>query len=589
MMGHRAVTIAVVIAGTGAGLLLLPEAFDPLHPLGDGPIWSRLFMVSIGWSFIFGGIAALWMRRERATGALLILTGVAWWFVLLIGTRVPIIWTISSALEMLFLALLVYLVLAFPEGKLHSWWDRVLVGVQAAVSTSGAVFAMFYDPATFGCPNCPPNLNLLLISDQPDLVVRRADFAGRVEIVLLVMLAVTLWARWTRSTVPRRRILTPLLVPATTFSLSYGAYLIFQQLSRVLIYDAPTQLYRTMITIFTISLLALPIMFIVGLTRLRSRRARIGDLVVELGELPTPDRLQTALRRTLGDPSLEVGIWAPDGKRFFRADGTTLIPPENDPGRIATVLERHGEALAVVVHDPALLDDPGMIDSVTAATRLAIENEKLQQEVLEQLVEVHDSRARIVQAADEERKRIERNLHDGAQQRLVSLSVALQLIDSTLTDAPAKKSLSAVSRELEEALAELRELARGTYPAILSDQGLSAAVESLADRSRLPVEVDIEVDERLPEKVEATAYFVIAEALTNSAKHSQAKSARIRVTKEGDFVVAEVKDDGVGGALAERGSGLRGLVDRVKAMDGELDLASPPGGGTHVVVRIPCG
>jgi len=590
-MGRRGTVVAVALAA-GAGAVLVPRAFDPLHAMGNGPVWGRLLVVSIGWSFIFGGIAALWMRPEKSTGILLILTGAAWWLVLLIGTRVPIVWTLSSALEMLFLTVLVYLLLAYPEGHLRSWWEHALVVVQVLVFGSGIVFAAFYDPTTFGCTNCSPGLNLLLIDDRPDLVLRRADVAGRVEIALLTALIVTMWARWIRATIPRRRILTPLLVPATTFSFAYGGYVLFQQLSRVAIYDAPPRIYQILITAFTISLLTVPGMFLVGLARLRSRRGRIGNLVRELSELPTPDRLENALRRTLGDPSLTVGIWVPEAKRFLGAGGKTLIPPENDPDRVTTSLERGGETLAVIVHDPALLDDPGMIASVSAATRLAVENERLQRELLDQLVEVHDSRARIVQAADEERKRIERNLHDGAQQRLVSLSLALQLIESTLEDAPgttqAKESLSAVKNELEQALAELRELARGMYPAILTDHGLPAAVEALADRSRLPVELDVDLDEKLPEKVEAAAYFVVAEALTNAAKHSQADVARIRLRRDHDMLVTEVEDDGLGGAAPDAGSGLRGLTDRVTALDGEIEIESPAGRGTRVVVRLPC-
>lgn len=589
MTGRRLAAAPVALGTAIGGLLLLPIAFDPLHAEGGGPLWGRLLMVSVGWSFFAGGIAAWFMRREQRTGSLLILTGLGWWLVLLIGTRVPILWTISSALEMLFLTLLVYLLLAFPEGRLHSLWERLLVALQVVVFLSGVVFAVFYNPTTFGCTNCPRGLNLLLISDQPDLVNQRATLAGRAEIALLVLLIGTLWTRWVRSSVPRRRILNPLIVPAITFSLAYAAYLLFQQLAGVAIYAAPLRLYEILITVFTVSLLLLPLLLVLGLTRLRSRRARIGDLVLELGELPTPERLQAALARTLGDPSLEVGIWVPEVKRYLGANGRTIVPPEEDPNRVTTTLERHGERLAIIVHDPALLDDTAMIGSVTAATRLAVENEKLQRDLLDQLVEVHDSRARIIEAADEERKRIERNLHDGAQQRLVSLSLALQLVESKLEGAPeAKTSLTKVRAELDDTLRELRELARGMYPAILTDQGLEVAVEALADRSRLPVEVDIDLAGDVPEKVQAAAYFAISEALTNAARHSQASAATTRVYQDDGVLVAEVEDDGLGGASLEEGSGLRGLADRVHALGGDLTIDSGPGKGTRLVIRLPC-
>ncbi|HEV3471705.1 MAG TPA: histidine kinase [Actinomycetota bacterium] len=580
--------IVSLIAGVG-GLLLLPVAFDPVHPLGGGPLWIRLLLVAIGWSFVVGAIGAWRMRPEKRTGNLLLACAASWWLALLIGTRVPIVWTLSSALQVLILPLLYYLVLAFPQGRLTTRWSRILVGMQVVFISQSIAFATVYDPAAFGCTNCQPGLNLLLIRSDPELILAR-DEALRWFIFIDLVFIATLIVRLIRSSPPRRRVLLPLYLPAIGWTLSFFIYGVTQLIARVLIYEPPTLAYHLSLLGFAISLLVLPLLFLVGLARLRGRRARISDLVLELGDLPTPERLRDALRKTLGDPSLQVGIWVPEAKRYLGADGRTLIEPAADDNRVATLLERNAEPLAMIVHDEALLEDPGLVSAVTAATKLAVENDRLQQELLDQLVEVHESRARIVQAADAERKRIERNLHDGAQQRLVALSVALRTVDSRLDpqSGAASESLEELSRELDQALEELRELARGTYPAILSEQGLPGAFRSLANTSRLPVDVDVDLNERLPERVEATGYFIASEALANAAKHAQASVVQLRARKDDGDLVVEVADDGVGGARMASGSGLRGLVDRVDALDGHITITSPAGQGTTVAARIPC-
>ena len=203
--------------------------------------------------------------------------------------------------------------------------------------------------------------------------------------------------------------------------------------------------------------------------------------------------------------------------------------------------------------------------------------------------ELRSSRVRLVRAGDEARRRLERNLHDGAQQRLVSLSLALRLAHARLRDAPeeAERLLAGASEELAQALEELRELARGIHPAVLSERGLSAALEALAGRAPVPVGVTVPPD-RLPPAVEAAAYYVISEALANVAKYAEASAVEISVTRQNGRAVIEVADDGVGGADPTRGSGLSGLVDRVEALDGVLKVESEPGAGTRIRAEFPC-
>ena len=260
--------------------------------------------------------------------------------------------------------------------------------------------------------------------------------------------------------------------------------------------------------------------------------------------------------------------------------------PEAPAGRGSTPIVRDdGEVLAVLIHDPALLaEDPGLVEAVGSVARMALENERLSAQVRAQLEEVRASRERIVEAADAERRRVERDLHDGAQQRLTALAIRLQTSRSDVPEAAAL--LDEATGELQAAIAEVRDLARGVHPTILTELGLAAAVDALAERAPIRVDVDIP-DGRMPDPVEATAYFVVAEALTNVARYAEATSAQVRATEDGERLVVTVTDDGRGGADPTRGSGLRGLADRVAAARGLLDVVSQPGAGTTVRVELP--
>ena len=244
---------------------------------------------------------------------------------------------------------------------------------------------------------------------------------------------------------------------------------------------------------------------------------------------------------------------------------------------------------AAIVHDPALLDDPGLVAAVTSALRLAVENERLQGEVEAQLDEVRASRVRLVEASDAERQRIERDLHDGAQQRLVALTLALRLARTRAgedIDPELAASLDEASTEARAALAELRELAHGIHPQILTGSGLGPAIESLAARAPIGVSVEVEPG-RFPSAIEGAVYFAVSEALANVAKYAEAGHALVRSGWSAGTLTVEISDDGIGGADVGRGSGLRGLADRLAALDGSLEVVSPRGGGTRILGRIP--
>jgi signal transduction histidine kinase len=308
---------------------------------------------------------------------------------------------------------------------------------------------------------------------------------------------------------------------------------------------------------------------------------------VSLGTRSAGETVRDTLRRALGDPELDIvysrvgtGGWIDE---LGEAAATTAID-----GRAFTPIARGGKPVAGLIHDRALLDDPERLKAVTEAASLAIDNERLKAQLHAQLAEVHASRARIVDAGDRELRRVERNLHDGAQQRLVGLALMLRLASRQVAgDAVMTELIADATRELDDALTELRELARGIHPAIVDEAGLAGALETLAERPGVPVELHLEVRQRLPQPVEVAAYYLVAEALTNVNKHAGARQATVRATVADGALHVAVSDDGSGGAGASPGSGLEGLADRVTALGGELVIDSQPGRGTTVSADIP--
>ena len=292
------------------------------------------------------------------------------------------------------------------------------------------------------------------------------------------------------------------------------------------------------------------------------------------------------LAETLGDRSLAIAYWLPDRDAFVDEAGRPVELPGPASGRSWTAVERDGRRVAAIVHDAALDTGPELVQAAATAAGLAIDNERLKADLRARLEELRVSRLRIVEAGDAARRRLERDLHDGAQQHLVALMLDLRLLKARLGE-EAAPLVDEVAGKLQIALAELRELARGIHPAILTDRGLAPALHSLSDRVPVPTDVEVEIEERLPAPIEAAAYFLVSEALTNVARYARATHAQVVVRRAGEDVEVVVADDGVGGARVGAGSGLRGLEDRLAALDGTLAVESPRGGGTRLVARIP--
>ncbi len=314
---------------------------------------------------------------------------------------------------------------------------------------------------------------------------------------------------------------------------------------------------------------------------------RVERYLVELrAGRATPEATGEVLAEALGDPSLELFFWLPESDEHVDSSGRPArVAPESR--RELTPVRRGSLLLGAVLHDRALSERPDLLESVIDAAGLAIEIGRLRAEVARRLAEVEQSRARIVTAGYEERRRLERDLHDGAQQRLVSIGLALRHIQGQLP-APSREAgeLDATVAELGEAIKELRELARGVRPARLDD-GLSAALRELASRSALRTTVEA-TEERFQDHLETAAYFVASEALANAAKHAQASQVTVTAARQNGSLLVCVRDDGVGGACPTEGSGLGGMTDRVAALGGSLSVDSPPGQGTAVTMELPC-
>jgi signal transduction histidine kinase len=294
------------------------------------------------------------------------------------------------------------------------------------------------------------------------------------------------------------------------------------------------------------------------------------------------------LAESLGDRTVAIAYWLPDREAFVDEAGLPVALPEPGSGRAWTAVEQDGRRVAAIVHDAALDTTPELVHAAAAASSLAIDNERLKADLRARVEDLRVSRLRIVEAADEARRRIERDLHDGAQQQLLALALELRVLRASISDPEAGPLVDALGVRLDAALSDLRELARGIHPAILTRSGLEPAVAALAKRAPVPVHVESSIEGRLAPAVEAAAYFVVAEALTNVARYSEAPEARVHLRREGEGgIIVLVTDEGVGGADPNAGSGLRGLQDRLAVVDGVLSIDSPPGVGTRLEARIP--
>ncbi len=550
---------AVVGAGLAVGWLGVDRGISGTRVATD---------LALSWALVATALIVLQRARWRRSGILLAAAGFALLAADLQWANSHVLWNVGFLLNALWVALLVQLVLTFPEGRP---WSRV-----APFAIAGA-FATTVAGQLVGALVLPDARDVLTVTPHQTL----ADAVDRVQAILGMGIALVLLVLLVRRLLvlrgPAQRAQAPLLAAAAFSVLAALPWLVWMVATRD---DTPA-----VDTAGRAVSLLVPFSVVAGIVWSRLRRPEASDLVVEL-RTPGASSLRERLARALGDPTLDLAYRLDDG-RYVDVAGRTLELPLG-PNRAVTLVTARGEEVAALIHDPALLDEPALVESVRATAGLVLENERLAAEVRAQLAEVRASRARLVAATDAERRRLERNLHDGAQQRLVTLSIMLGLAASD-GDASSSPVLLRAQDEVEEAIAELRELARGIHPTLLREEGLEAAVRALARRTPLPVEVEASVGKRLPDAVELAAYFLVSEALTNVVKHASASHATVRLVRGSATLGVVVVDDGVGGARARLDSGLAGLQDRLEALEAKLVVESEPGGGTTIHAEIPCG
>jgi signal transduction histidine kinase len=530
----------VGLAGATLGLTAEWVGFgwdDPRHWIPD---------LAVGWTLIGCGLIASRRRPESRTGPLMAATGFTWFLGNFAQAGAAAVAWVATHLVYLHRGPLVQLVLAYPSGRPGSRLVRaaVAVGYAAAIITP--------------------------------------IWQSEAATILLAGLLLGVCAReYVRAVGRARRARLIALQAAAGLSLVLAGIAV----ARLLL--PPGDVSGPLLFVYEAALCVLAGGLLAGLLSAPWDRAAVTDLVVELGEARS-GTLRGELSRALGDPSLEIGYWLPDRAMFVDAEGRVLSLPDAASGRSVTIVERGGHPVAVLVHDPAVLEDPGLLEAVTSAAQLAASNARLQAEVQARVAELAASRRRILAARDEERRRLERRLHEGAEQRLGELAVALRRGRRSASGQRTRDQITRAEEQLVRTLEELRQLAHGLHPRLLAERGLGGALAALVEDLSLPVEIRV-TSNQLPERVAVAAYFVCAEALVNVAKHAAAAHVTVAVTAGDGRVRVEIEDDGVGGADPARGSGLRGLADRVETVGGTLQVESVPGHGTRLAAEIPLG
>ena len=516
----------VVIAAAAA--LAVAAEWSAYHQRHD-----RLVVADgvVGFVLLGCGVVA-WDRRPHSrVGFLMCLTGVAW-----------VAGTVWSGVLFLHRGPLVNLNLSYPTGRLR-WWPAV------------AIVAAAYIASTIG------------------------PLAGNhtLTIALAVVVAGVAGAGFFRTTGTARRAATSALAS----TLAFAGVLALSAVNILARWDAD----RDVLWAYDIVVTGVVVVLLVDLLRGRWAVGVVTNLVVDLGTRADTATLRDSLGRALGDPSLVLGYWLADEARFVDDAGSSVDVAQPGAGRVVTALERSGQPVAVLVHDAGVLDDARLVDDISAAARLAVSNARLHAATRERLIELVASRRRIVDVGDAQRQHLERDLRNGVQQRMLNVAALLAELRARL-DQPSAALLDGLDDELVGTNRELEDLARGIHPRTLTDHGLNAALNSLSTRSTLPVELTVST-RRFAPAVEAAVYFLCAEALTNIAKHAHATRVSITITDTDGQIVATINDDGVGGADASQGTGLRGLADRIEAVGGELTIQTGDHGGTSLVATIP--
>jgi signal transduction histidine kinase len=570
---------AAALAWTLAAIIAVgPEAESPSTYAAALPA-ARVADVAAGLGLVLAGCFAATQAHARLVGLLALLAGIAWF-----GPDVEgwerggaLLRSLGAAAAPFSLALALHLVLALPAGRLRSRPARAATVAAYAVAAVVSVGrALFRDPLLdlYCWRNCRDTA--FLVHADRGIASALDDVWLWSALAIALGLVVVGARRLLAASGPGRRVLLPVLGPAMLVGAGAAAYAVALLRSPL---ELPTRAgFAAIFIARSVAFATLALGVAWSALRIQRTRARVARLATELGEAPPPGKLREALRAAVGDPGIDVLYSRRDAQQLVDADGQPTALPAR--GRAVARITRGGRPLALVLHDPALVDEPVLERALGSAARLSVENEALRAEALAQLHELRASRARIVAAGDAARRRLERDLHDGAQQRLLALSYHLRLARADAAsdhDERLVALIDAAGAETATALDELRELAHGIFPAILTEAGLAPALATLADAAPLPVELDNVEPTRQPPAVETTTYVTVAEAIDDAARRG-ATFVAARVCRGGDRLVIAVEDDG-----ASRSSGLLHVADRVGALGGALEV-----GDTTLRAEIPC-
>jgi signal transduction histidine kinase len=534
--------------------------------------------VVAGLALFAGGLVMTYRRSTLRVGRLAMVAGLVWFAPFWVGWAggPPLVRSLGMVFAVFLFPILLHLVVAYPNGQLQSRAARALVAavyLEAILSAIGR--ALFRDP--FVDPRCWDNCtdNVFLVRSIPGIARGIQDVDVLVVAVAAGALAILSVRRLLIATGPGQQADWPMSVAGIALATATGAHSI--ALSRAT--EDPVD--GTFLSIFIVECGAVALVggsLLWNALSARVQRRSVGRIVANLGEAPTPGSLESALAKAVGDPELRIAYWLSASGRYVDAHGSAVAEPTASAGRVSTKLVRNGQQVAVVNHTASVAE---LEPELGAAIRLAIDNERLQAEVLAQLGDLRASRTRIVETGDAERRRLEHDLHDGAQQRLLALSYDLRLAGAAARadgDPEAASLLAEATAEAQEALRDLRELAHGIYPAILTEAGLASAIATLADAAPLPVEIlATPLEDRYAAPVETAIYLVAAEAIEDAGARD-ASHVTLSLVREDDWLVLDAADDG-----SARTSLLVHLADRVGALGGSLKVAP-----TWVRAEVPC-
>ena len=565
----------IALAAAVALVSVMQFAAYPGSPAG--PAWVLSLFTVAGLVYAAAGLVAWWRRPSNPLGMIMMAGGLSWLAAAMVNTGPAVLADAGLVLAKLPLAVVVHILLAFPSGRLQTATARwtTAAGYAAAV--------VLQVPLYLYAPQASPG-GALAVTSSPGLVSAGTWVQNSAGIAVMAVTALILASRAWHAAPAQRRVLLPLDL--------YGiAALLLTPLTPDVIRPLTGMSPDVGAAMQVIVLGLVPVAFAAGmLLGGFARTSEIQELGAWLGaDAAGRPPLQSALARALGDDSVQLAYWVPDRQAYADANGRAVRLPGAGAGRAAVDISLDGRPIGAVSYDSTLIGNPGLVVTAGRVVAIAMDRQRLIVQLLASQQALRESRARLVNAADRERRRIARNLHDGLQTKLVLLALeAQQLAVQPGADQQVSAAATALRKRIDSAAAELRELVHAVMPAPLIERGLGAAAEDLADRMPVPTRLDIGVDGTLPDAVSATAYFVVAEGLANAVKHARASALDVRIARHDDTLLVEVRDDGVGGAAPGTGMGLRSLADRVDVLGGSLRVHSKAGEGTQLLAELPC-